>query len=225
MTGVSGMRYEVLEESVLGTGGFLTLRRLRLRVVLADGRVSDEGLYDMVEREMGLDAVVICLWLRRGDGVVEVLLRHQPRVPLVFSRPEGDPLSPLRIYEVVAGILEPDAPTVSVEQAVRNRAAAEILEEAGLSVDPARVHPLGPASFPTPGMCAERFHFCAAEITEAERAASVVPVGDGSPFEEGATLRWLPLQEALAMCAAGEIVDLKTELTLRRLAQALHVTP
>jgi len=212
------MRYEVLEETVIGAGGFLTLRRLRLRVVLADGRVSEEGLYDMVEREVGLDAVVVCLWLRRTDGVIEVLLRRQPRVPLVFSRPDGDPLRPQAIYEVVAGILETGDVAESVEESIRHRAAAEILEEAGLTVDPAHVMLLGPPSFPTPGMCAERFHFVAAEVTEAQRQSAVVPVGDGSPFEVGATLEWLPLPEALAKCDSGEICDLKTEVTLRRLA-------
>jgi ADP-ribose pyrophosphatase len=47
------------------------------------------------------------------------------------------------------------------------------------------------------------------------------PQGDGSPFEEGAQLEWVVLDEALARCADGRIQDLKTEVGLRRLREKL----
>ena len=47
------------------------------------------------------------------------------------------------------------------------------------------------------------------------------PAGDGSPMEEGAVLVVYPLAQALAMCARGEIIDLKTELILRRLRECV----
>ena len=34
-------------------------------------------------------------------------------------------------------------------------------------------------------------------------------------------MRWVPLEEALAMCARGEIEDCKTEIGLRRLRDLL----
>ena len=45
------------------------------------------------------------------------------------------------------------------------------------------------------------------------------PTTDGSPFEEGARLEWVSLDEALARCARGEIRDMKTEIGLRRLRE------
>ena len=64
-------------------------------------------------------------------------------------------------------------------------------------------------------MCAEKFHFAACRVDDP--AAAVRPTGDGSPFEEGARLHWLDLDDALARFATGEFDDMKTELALRRL--------
>lgn len=199
--------FEVVSDERVGEGGFLKLRRLRLRVRRADGTLSDEGLYDFVERPTGRDAVVLALWHRGADGV-EVLLRAAPRVPLWFR----DPAVGRHHVEVVAGVIEAgedDWP------AIQRRAAAEAYEEAGVHIDAAAVEPLGPAPFATPGMCDERFVFAAAEVRDP--AAADAPPTDGSPFEEGAELFWLALDEALRRCATGEIADLKTELALRRL--------
>ena len=209
--------FDVVDDSVVGAGGFLAIRRLRLRMIRADGSRTAEGLWDFVERPMGLDAVVLALWHRRSDGGVDVLLREGLRVPLHFGRPEKP--KALHFAELVAGIVErgeESAPGLAA------RAAAEALEEAGLTVPAPRFSPLGPPAFPTPGMCAERFHFLACEVSAAERAAAVTPAGDGSPFEEGARLAWSDLTEALGACARGELADLKTELGLRRLREALR---
>jgi ADP-ribose pyrophosphatase len=45
-----------------------------------------------------------------------------------------------------------------------------------------------------------------------------VPPEDGSPLEEDALIVTCPLADALDHCRAGRIVDAKTELALRRLA-------
>src|SRR5262249_11844958 len=95
----------------------------------------------------------------------------------------------------------------------------EAMEEAGLSVEPGSVRNLGPAAFPTPGMCAELFHFVCCEVPA--DAVAHPPAGDGSPFEQGARLGWTLLDEALTRCARGEIRDLKTEIGLRRLRELL----
>ena len=94
--------FQVISDERVGEGGFLRLRRLRVKLVRDDGTHTTEGLYDYVERPMGLDAVVLALWHRRPDGGVDVLLRESLRVPVVFGRSEG-----LRsMFELVAGILE-----------------------------------------------------------------------------------------------------------------------
>ena len=208
--------YEIVSDTKAGEGGFLSLRRLRLRARLDDGSTSREGLYDYVERPVGLDAVVLALWTRGEDGQVRVLLRDGLRVPLIFGR--GGDNVPRRFTEVVAGILEEGE---AGPAAIARRAAAEAHEEAGLRVDAAKVMPLGPAMYPTPGMCPELFHLVACEVSAEQAAAAEHPAGDGSPFEEGAEVRWALLDEALAACARGEILDMKTELILRRLKERL----
>jgi ADP-ribose pyrophosphatase len=202
-------RIEKLSDERVGEGGFLYLRRLQLRMHGAQGESTAVGRWDFVERPMGLDAVVLALW-RRADSKIEVLLRSGLRVPLQFGRPEP---RPLLFPELVAGIIE-------VGDDLRERAAAEALEEAGLRVLPENVQQLGPPMFPSPGMVAELFHFASCEV--APDAIAELPQGDGSPFEEGATLEWLALEEALARISRGEIQDLKTELGLRRLRDALR---
>lgn len=198
---------EVLGDERAGEGGHLVLRRLKLRLVGTDGTRTRAGSWDFVERPMGLDAVVVAIWRRRAQAV-EVLIRAGVRVPLHFGRAEK-PRS-MTFPELVAGILEPG-------DALEERAADEAREEAGLSVK--HLVRLGPPMFPTPGMCAEQFHFVAAEV--AEDAPMTAPEGDGSPFEEGARLEWMTLAEALRRCGSGEIQDLKTEVGLRRLRDAL----
>jgi ADP-ribose pyrophosphatase len=204
--------FEVVSDERVGAGGFLTLRRLKLKLVRSDGTLTDQGLYDVVERPMGLDAIVLILWHRREDRGVNVLLRECVRVPIVFGRPEG-----LRtMVEVVAGILEVGEDDFA---AVQQRAADEAHEEAGLTLRTDAIQRLGPPLFPTPGMCAEKFHFVTAHVDDP--ASAVRPVGDGSPFEEGARLLWLDLDEALSRFARGEYDDMKTELALRRLRDHL----
>ena len=195
---------EVLGDQRIGQGGFLVVRRLRLRLVGTDGSRTSEGLWDFVERPSGLDAVVVALWRNRERP--EVLLRHCLRVPLQFGRPEKRPLLGA---ELVAGILEP-------EDQIEQRAVAEAMEEAGLRIG--SVEQLGPPLFPSPGMCAELFHFVCAEVPGQTPSQ---PAGDGSPFEEGARLEWVALDDALRRCDAGEINDMKTEIGLRRLRQKL----
>jgi ADP-ribose pyrophosphatase len=210
--------YEVLDDRVVGEGGFLTIRRLKLRLLREDGTRTREGLYDFVLRPMGLDAVVVALWHRTPAGV-EVLVRDGLRVPVHFGRP-GAPAegTPERFTELVAGIIETGE---DGEAALKRRAAAEAHEEAGLTVDAEDIALLGAATYPTPGMCPELFHLVACEVSDAQRDAACVPGGDGSPFEEGAEIRWIPLADAIAACVRGEIPDMKTELTLRRLVDHL----
>jgi ADP-ribose pyrophosphatase len=213
--------YDVISDERLHEGGFINIRRVRLRVRRDDGSLSNEGLYDFIERPMGRDAVVVVLWHRapqvegegeREGGGVQVLLRTAPRLPLWFR----DPAIGAQFVEVVAGILEKgedDWP------AIQRRAAAEAHEEAGITVAPESVQLLGPPGFPTPGMFAERFFFVSAEVSDP--SAAIVPPTDGSPFEEGATVAWHSLAAALRQCEAGAIPDLKTELALRRLCSTL----
>lgn len=204
--------YELLGDQRVNEGGHLVLRRLRVRLIRDDGSKTREGSWDYVERPMGLDAVVVALWHRGARGA-EVLLRAGPRVAVSFGRPAAEQRA-LLFPELVAGIVEPGEDS---EPKLQQRCADEALEEAGLTLPPQGFQRLGAPMFPTPGMCPELFHFFHAEVTAEQRARAARPQGDGSPFEEGATLEWLLLDEALQRCARGELQDLKTELALRRL--------
>ena len=221
--------YEVLNDERVGEG-FLCIRQLRLRVVFDDGSMSKEGRWDFVERPMGRDAVVLAIYrrLRRAqqetlgaEERVEVLLRESLRVPLAFGRQPG-PVDKGRypghpIVELVAGVLEQGEDDLD---GIQRRAAAEAHEEAGLSVAPEKIVLLGAPMWASPGIFAERF-FVACELESSKAASASIPAGDGSPFEEGALLFWLPIEEAIARSTRGELDDLKTELGLRRLKEHL----
>lgn len=214
---------DVEKDEQVGLGGFLHIRRMRLRTVRADGSRSPPFLSDFVERKKGLDAVVVGLWHR--DTQPQVLLRKGLRPPLYFGRhPDLIPLPERRRYlfltEAVAGIIEA---ADRGEEGIRRRAAEEAWEEAGFRIRPEDVELLGAPVFASPGLYPERFYLAAAQVDPAA-CHPHPPVGDGSPMEEGASQRFLPLEEALRLCGTGEIEDAKTELLLHRLKAKLYGT-
>jgi ADP-ribose diphosphatase len=206
------------DDRLHGEGGFLVVRRVHLRNRYDDGGLSRPYVVDFAARPKGVDAVVVAVYHRAAGGV-RVLLRDGLRPAMRLGR-AGAALPETRDYlfftELVAGIIEPED---LGEVGLRARAAAEVAEEAGFTVDPAAVILLGAGSFPTPGSMPEKYWLTAVEI--ADPAAQQPLEGDGSPMEEGATTRWLDLDEAIAACVAGVIEDLKTELALRRLRERL----
>jgi ADP-ribose pyrophosphatase len=204
----------------VGEGGFLALRRLRLRNRRADGSTSPQYVCDAVVRPYGQDAVVVAVYARTPRGI-EVLLRDGLRPALTLGRepsraPLPEPAAGLFLSELVAGIVE-DSDTG--EAGLRSRAAQEVAEEAGFTVSAGAIELLGAGMLPSPGCLVEKFYFAAVEV---EPATQEPLPGDGSPMEEGATTRWLTLDDALAACVDGRLTDLKTELGLRRLADRLR---
>jgi ADP-ribose pyrophosphatase len=198
--------------------GFLHLRRYRARNRREDGTFSRVYPIDLIDRPT-LDAVAVCAWSRGPDGVL-VLTRSGLRPAALFRRGKAAALPEpeyLLVEEIVAGVLEPGERGVD---ALRRRAAAELHEEAGLALPEQRFEPLGGPFFMLPGIASEKIHLFAVEVPAADRARASAPpdVGDGSPLEEGATLRWRPLAQAIDACERGEIEDAKSELAFRRLA-------
>lgn len=221
--------YDVISDRRLGEDGFLALRRMQLRTVRADGSRSAPFLCDYVERDRGLDAVVVGLYAHPdGEGPphaasVQVLLRRGLRPPLTFGRDHRSlPLREAHRYlfltEVVAGLIEPGD---EGEAGIRRRAAEEAWEEAGFHLSPDAFTRLGPAVFPSPGLCPERMHLFVARVDPAA-CHPHPPVGDGSPMEEGSSQAFVPLLAAIDLCERGEIEDAKTELLLRRLLHRLR---
>jgi len=204
----------------VGEGGFLAIRRLRLRNRRADGSLSAPYVSDAVVRPYGQDAIVVVIY---ACDPIRVLVRDGLRPTIAMVRdPERAPLPEpppaLTVTELVAGIIEEGE---RGDLALRQRAAAEVLEEAGFAVDASSVVLLGAGAFASPGCLAEKNYFAAVAV---DPNAQQPLAGDGSPMEEGARTRWLPLADAIRACTRGEICDLKTELGLRRLAEFLRVS-
>ncbi|MCG3135754.1 MAG: hypothetical protein HMLKMBBP_03510 [Planctomycetes bacterium] len=207
------------------TGGFLKLRRLMLRNVYADGTRSAPYPCDVMSRAH-VDAVAMVLF-ERGRG-------HEPRLrvmlkegirPAVYLRKDksvehGEASPWLKVIEIAAGMLEA---TDRGEGGIERRAAAEAREECGVAVDPRDVVDLGGAMFPSPGVTDERVHFRAVPVPL--DAAHAAPSGDGSPMEQGTRPVVMTMDDALAACRRGEIPDMKTEIALLRLCDALGYLP
>ncbi len=213
------VEFAIDSDERVGTGGFIEIRRLRMRNRRGDGSLSAGYVCDSIVRPYGQDAVVVAVFARDPAGV-RVLVREGLRPAYTLGRdPARAPLPEtapgMFITELVAGILENGD---HGEAGLRERAAHEVREEAGFVIDPARVMLLGEGMAPAPGLLTEKFYFTAIEVDPATQGALV---GDGSPMEDGATTRWLGLDDAIAQCVRGDICDLKTEAALRRLRDAL----
>ena len=220
---------EVVEDRTAATRsdeGFLRVRRLVLRTVFADGRRSAPYPCDVVSRAR-VDAVAVALYEVGGAAgagrTVRVLLKTGVRPPvwmrrrLALTQPDARRWD--RLAEVVAGMLEPED---RGPDGIARRAAHEAEEEAGLALDPATVRPLGAESFPSPGITDEKVHFAAAEARLDRRAR---PTGDGSAMEEGGGVVLMPLRDAIEACRRGDVPDMKTEVALLRLCDAIGYVP
>jgi ADP-ribose pyrophosphatase len=179
--------------------GFLWLERLKVRI-----GAGETFAYDVVSRK-AMDAVVIAPHFER-DGKRHVMLVSAIRVPVFVQKNEHAPL-----WELPAGLVEPGEAYVAA-------AARELFEEVGARVEESAMHELGPNMYPVPAIIAEAHVFFHVEI---DPDALVAPPGDASPLERESKRCAIALDEALALCASGEIRDSKTELALRRLKDVL----
>jgi ADP-ribose pyrophosphatase len=188
-------------------GGFLDVRRLDLVAGYPDGTQSAPFSYDVATRS-ALDAVVIAAWYTQA-GVSHVYLRSAVRPPCALRA--VPPTHDGGLWELPAGLVEPGEEPAAA-------AARELGEELGFVADAAAMRELCGWTFATPGMIAERQLFYAIEV---EAQARAVPTEDGSALERAAEVLALPLRDAIEHCRRGGIRDSKTELGLRRLAEAL----
>jgi ADP-ribose pyrophosphatase len=197
---------------------YLVVHRLDL-VARFDGQLDSETFrYDAVGRT-ALDAVVVVPHHRDENGVLYVLLRSALRPPVAFRPREAWPVLERatlgHLWEVPAGLVEPDERS---EVGLRRCAARELLEEVGAEVRPSDVIPLGPSTFPAPGVIGERHFYFRAQV---DPRALTSPAEDGTVLERRAAIVDVTLEHALDLVRAGEIEDAKTEIALRRFAEAL----
>jgi ADP-ribose pyrophosphatase len=195
--------------------GFLRLRRLTLRATHEDGTRGEAFRYDVVDRE-ALDAVLMVLHSARAGAPddPDVCLRTALRPPVALRRERALPVPDTRtdpvIWEMPAGLIEPGE---TGEAAVFGTAARETEEETGYQVAPAAFARLGVAVYLSPGLCGEKLHFVHAAVDRSQPTR----VTATEEVEKTSRTEWVPLSEALARAARGEIEDCKTELALHRL--------
>lgn len=197
-------------------GDFLRGWHRRIRHRRPDGTLTAPYQCDSVERSLGMDAVAMVLHRRRPDGTRELGLRGslRPAITLDADPRRGARPSP-RLWELPAGILEAGD---EGDDGLRRRCSAEALEEMGARVAPEDFVPLGSPIWLSPGVIAERVFFFEAALPATPLSR---PEGDGSPMEQDAPVRWLSLDEALALCRQGAS-DAKTEVALLRFAERVR---
>jgi ADP-ribose pyrophosphatase len=163
-----------------------------------------------------LDAAVMLAHYEDARGVPYVYLRSSLRPPVALRDKARSPLLEEHdhggVWELPAGLVEPGEQT---PEGVVATAQRELLEELGFEVERSALAPLGPSTFPAPGIISERLFFFHVNVDPNQRRA---PELDGSPLERFGEVIDVPLANALAWCTSGAIEDVKTELGLRRFA-------
>ncbi len=187
-------------------GGFVNVRRLDLSVTSPDGTRSAPFRFDLATRR-AIDAVIVAAHFDQR-GVRHVYLRSCPRPALMVHDGDDGPREG-NLWELAAGLIEPG-------ESPRSAAARELHEELGFIVAEEELLPLGGFTYPAPGFIAERHYFFHVAVDPTLRQP---PLEDGSWLERNALVVSYPLEDALAQCRVGRIVDAKTELSLRRLAE------
>jgi 8-oxo-dGTP pyrophosphatase MutT (NUDIX family) len=176
---------ETPEAEIIYRGRLITVRRQP--VIHADGRVS---AYELVDHP---DAV----------GIVAVRMERTPGgdvTPLVALVRQARPAIGQETWEIPAGLVDPGE-----EANPQATAERELREETGYV---AGRFVLLHRHYPSPGFMNEAISvYLATDLRHAPGA----PAPD--PHEIGA-LDWKPLDEAMAMCLRGEIVDGKTVIGL-----------
>jgi len=168
------------------------------RKIIHDGSVVNLGIETVTlptGSTMELEVV------RHPGGAAVIAIDDQQRVCL------------LRQYRHAAGgwLWELPAGKIDVPETPDHTAKRELQEEAGLTAD--HWKPLG-NFLSTPGFCDERIHlYLATGLSQAK--------AEPHPHEV-IEIHWKNLDEALHMCARGEIDDGKTLLGLMRAADMLH---
>jgi 8-oxo-dGTP pyrophosphatase MutT (NUDIX family) len=196
-----GLDVRLVREAAVqeGSRGFLRLQQLEVRI---DG--EDPFPYDAVTRH-AMDAVVIAAHFRKNNEV-HVVLVSAVRPPLRLRN------EPAVLWELPAGLVEPG-------ETFPIAAARELFEETGLHVTESGLHELGAYMYPTAAILPEKHVFFHAEIDWDAREEAP---GDCSPLERVQQAATISLDEALELCARGEIRDSKSELALRRLEDVVR---
>ena len=187
MSKLKNARVEILKDETLSKNWY-HLRNITFRYVGSNGQ---EKILKREAYDRGNGATIL-LYDPARDTVVLV---RQFRVPAFVNDDDGF------LLETPAGLLDGENPAEAIRR--------EVAEETGYLVH--SVRPLFKL-FMSPGSVTEIVHFFAALIEQQDRVAE----GGGLAEEDEDIERVeLPLDEALAMIATGEIRDAKTVILLQ----------
>lgn len=172
-------------------------RRLARRDVFR-GRIVEVS----VDRVRMPDGREVDMELVRHPGSAAVL-------PIAEAPGGGEEVLLLRQYRYATGawLLEIPAGKLDPGESAEDCARRELVEETGWAAG--EIEPLGEV-WPSPGILAERISLFAAR--------GLTPAAQDLEAGELLTVERLPLEEAIARAAAGEIDDAKTVCALLRLA-------
>lgn len=196
-------------------GSFFTVEGYRLVNDYGGGKRSKSYSCESVHRR-GTDGVAILVYRRGRGGQTEILLKECIRPPILLRAPRvrGKRPNPPLLLEIVAGSREPGDQT---QTDLKKRAAAEILEEAGIRVKPALVMPMGLPVFTSPGGLSEEVHIFQCDVTGLPQSGA--QMHGAHPLELHAPLHWIPLETGLQWLRSGKVADAKTEIAIRRFAE------
>ncbi len=185
-------------------GKLFRVIRAQLQYRRFDGAMS--AAVTRISFERG-DSVGVLLYDPRDDAVILV---RQFRFPVYASLDPttrgGDGARQAWLLEIVAGVQD-------AGQTIQDVAHKELLEETGYRVT-GELQPIA-TIYPSPGGSSERIHLFLGQVDGGQRVAA----GGGVIAEgEDTQVVVLPLRQALAMIARGEICDAKTIIALQHLA-------
>lgn len=191
-----------------GGGKFLWVKS-GVYVLEKEGEFSKEIALDVCERD-GMDASVIVCWKRiptEGSGEIWIYLRSSIR-PAIGLREDLDSSDGV-LWELPAGKIDNG-------ESARSCAIRELKEEVGFTVSDGAMLDLGNFSYPAVGVIGERLYFFEVEVGGEPEEAKL----DGSVLEAWGEVKLVRLiPEALEMVRRGELLDMKTELGIRRLSE------
>lgn len=206
---------ETLEQETVKSG-FLGIDRRKVRFTYPDNSTA-EMTVDAVIKNCN-DAVAIIAHYEL-NSVRYIYLRSCLRPPLAFrdyikdsGRPENEFNHNGNLWELPAGLVDKEEIGFS---GLIDAARRELHEEIGIDAPRDNFKQLGPRTFSSVGMTAERIFYFEVEVDPTTIAK---PLEDGSPLERHGIVQAVPLTELVEELLAGNIVDSKTQMGIMRLA-------
>lgn len=212
------IKMETLNQEIVKSG-FLGIDRRKVKFIYPDDSTA-EMTVDAVMKNCN-DAVAIIAHYEL-NGVKYIYLRSCVRPPLGFrnfmedsGRPEADGL--FNLWELPAGLVDKKEFGPS---GLALAAQRELHEEIGIDAPIENFNQLGPRSFSSAGMTAERIFYFEVVV---DPTTIGKPLEDGSALERMGEVLAIPLTELVDELLAGNIIDNKTQMGIMRLALSYGV--